>query len=134
MINRFIRFNIIIISCYALYVLCVTFIAQIIFPYQSNGSLIEKDNDVIGSSLIRQQFESDHYFQYNKKKLVNSLDPYISKANAFSQINRIAAKRNINSMRLKSLIDRYSKRNLHSKKSLVNAVELNSLLDQYFGD
>ena len=44
------------------YPLAMTSVAQTLFPSQANGSLIVKDNKVIGSSLIGQQFTSDRYF------------------------------------------------------------------------
>ncbi len=44
------------------YPLAVTVVAQLAWPRQANGSLIEKDGKVIGSSLIGQPFNDPAYF------------------------------------------------------------------------
>ncbi len=44
------------------YPYAVTGVAQVAFPDQANGSLLERDGKVIGSSLIGQAFAGDQYF------------------------------------------------------------------------
>jgi potassium-transporting ATPase KdpC subunit len=59
----FLLFIVITVLCGGIYPLIVTGVASILFPHQARGSLIvDKNNHVIGSSLIGQPFSGAKYF------------------------------------------------------------------------
>ncbi|SRR5579883_6188 len=45
-----------------IYPVIVTGFAQLFFSWKANGSLIERDNKIVGSVLIGQSFTAPHYF------------------------------------------------------------------------
>src|SRR5215475_4384786 len=57
-----------------LYPLVMTGIGGVLFPYQTQGSLIEKDGKVIGSALIGQAFADDRYF-HGRPSATSTPDP-----------------------------------------------------------
>jgi len=56
------------------YPVVMTWIAGLVFPYQAQGSMIERDGHVVGSALIGQAFASDQYF-HGRPSATTAPDP-----------------------------------------------------------
>ncbi len=67
-----------------IYPLVVTGLAQLVFPRQANGSLIVQNGQVVGSTLIGQQFDDPKYFW--GRLSATSLYPYNAAASSGSNL------------------------------------------------
>jgi K+-transporting ATPase ATPase C chain len=89
------------------YPLAMTGIAQVIFPYRAQGSMIERNGRVVGSELIGQQFTSDNYF-HGRPSATNTPDPNDSTKTVDAPYNAANSSGSNLGPTNKALIDRIS--------------------------
>jgi potassium-transporting ATPase KdpC subunit len=87
------------------YPLLLTGVARVLFPRQAAGSLILKNGQVIGSTLIAQSFTADKYFHPRPSAAGNGYDATSSGGTNLAQSNAKLAQR------IQGDIDRLAKEN-----------------------
>lgn len=91
--------------CGLAYPLAMTGIAEVIFPYQAQGSMIERDGHVVGSELIGQVFTSDRYF-HGRPSATTAPDPNNSTKTVAAPYNALNSGGSNYGPSNKALIDR----------------------------
>jgi potassium-transporting ATPase KdpC subunit len=71
-----------------IYPLLVTGLAQLFFPRQANGQLIQKDGKIVGSSIIGQGFSGPAYFHSRPSAAGNGYDPTNTNGSQFGPTNQ----------------------------------------------
>jgi K+-transporting ATPase ATPase C chain len=78
------------VLCGLLFPLVITGFAQILFPSQANGDLVQFHGRNVGSNLIAQNFSLAIFF-HPRNDSASGVDPDITVQDAYSQIPRIAS-------------------------------------------
>ncbi len=89
------------------YPLAMTGIAQLVFPRQANGSLIEHSGKTIGSELIGQNFTGERYF-HGRPSATTDTDPADSSKSVAAPYNAANSSGSNAGPTSKALLDRVS--------------------------
>ncbi len=120
------------------YPVLLSFIGTITLPFQSQGSLVIWNGQVIGSELLAQEFSSPQFFHSRPATDSASIvDPHITPESAYKQISNVSKATGIRENVLKTIIDLNIERNKVSNlivfaPNFVNVLEVNlELVNQY---
>lgn len=139
MMNPALRLVLVMLAVTAVaYPLSLVAVGQGLFPFQSNGSIVNVDNVPAGSFLIAQEFASPKFFHSRPAPdSASGVDPHITPENAYSQVGRVSEATGIPQNHLRTLIqlniERGRSENLNAfAPDYVNVLVLNlDLVDQY---
>jgi K+-transporting ATPase ATPase C chain len=73
------------------YPLSLVLVGDVALPFQSTGSLVTLDGDIVGSKLIAQEFKSDKLLHIRPAaNSTSAVDPHITPEDAYTQVPRIS--------------------------------------------
>ena len=128
------------VICGLLFPLVITGIAQVAFPYQANGSLVQVGNRTVGSYYIDNGFTLPIFFHArNESNPINAsasgVDPNIPLQDATKQIPGISSATGISTTALTEIVDSHVEYTLFlAGDPYVNVLELNlALISEYPG-
>ena len=90
--------------CGLFFPILVTGIAQVFFPYQANGEIVQLNGKDIGSNLIAQTFSLPIFF-HPRNDSASGVDPDITLKDAYSQVPGISNATGISSAVLTSIVN-----------------------------
>jgi potassium-transporting ATPase KdpC subunit len=94
--------------CGLFFPLLVTGIAQVFFPHQGNGEIVQLNGKDVGSSLIAQNFSLPIFFHSRNETAspsASGVDPDITLQDAYSQIPQISNATGIDSAALTNIVN-----------------------------
>ena len=109
------------IICGLFFPLLITGIAQVFFPYQANGEIVQLNGKDVGSNFIAQTFTLPVFFHTRNETAspsASGVDPDILLQDAYDQIPQISNATGISSSALKSIVDQNQEGTLDTRKSL----------------
>jgi len=118
--------------CGLAFPLVVTGIAQVAFPYQANGEIVQYHGRPTGSWLVSENFSSPMFFHaFNAS--ASGVDPDTTLQDAYSQIPRIHNATGIPTDALKKIVDDNVEWTLFvTGDPYVNVLRLNLILTQEY--
>jgi potassium-transporting ATPase KdpC subunit len=138
------------------YPLLMVGLGQSVFPAAANGSLIQRNGELVGSELIGQQVEKPEYFHGRPSAILykaeassgsnlgplhpdlkkppasgSGLDPHITPEDARGQVERVAKARGIAPPAVKALVEKFVEPRQFGVlgEERVNVLRLNLALD-----
>ena len=122
------------VLCGVIYTAACTGLAQLFFPHQANGSIIEVDGTKYGSELVGQRFTEMGNKPIPSDLVTNSgsgFDPHISPAAAEYQVDRLARTTGKSASEIRDIIKQCTEQPQFGflGDARVNVLKVNLMLD-----